>query len=286
MKRITKQELMAGLQKMGIGEGDILVIAADLGEIGLVEGSPQDTILNALLETVGESGTIVGPCFTRHFFMHEIDKKYVFDIHKPPTSGSLSRIMLEHPKSERSLHPTNSFVAIGAKAKQILAGHDKNSLSYDPVGKAVDLNAKMLLIGCVASSPGFFTVHYAQQALGLTHKRFLKPKRGVYYKDNNGEVKLFIKKDFGGCAKGCYKFYSYYVMDGGLTTGRMGNANCIAMDGKRAFDVAYNILKENPRFALCDDPLCGSCRASWSFNKRDYIPYYLRKIFTGGTKKH
>ena len=110
-------------------------------------------------------------------------------------------------------------------------------------------------------------------------KRFLKPKREVYYKDKNGEKKLFIKKDFGGCAKGCYKFYSHYVVDGGLTTGWFGNAYCIIMNGKRAFDVAYKILKTNPRFALCDDPLCGSCRASWSFNKRDYIPYYLRKIF-------
>ena len=285
MAKFTKQELINDLQKMGIVEGDILVIAADLGEVGMVEGKLSDVILDALLETVGSAGTIVAPCFTNYYYIQTIDKQDVFDINKAPNSGSLSRIMWKHPKSHRSLHPTNSFVAIGAKAEEILKGHDEHALSYDPIGMATDLGAKMFLIGCVASSPGFFTVHYAQQALGLTQKRFLKPKRGVYFKDANNETQLFIKKDFGGCAKGCYKFYSYYVMEGGLTTGNFGSANCIIMNGKRAFDVAYDLLKINPRFALCDNPLCGSCRASWSFNKRDYIPYYFRKLFSS-IKKH
>lgn len=82
--------------------------------------------------------------------------------------------MLSHPKAFRSKHPTNSYVAIGKNAKYIFGNHDENSGSYEPIRKIVELEGKMILIGCVESSPGFTTTHLAEVDLGL-HKRIIFP---------------------------------------------------------------------------------------------------------------
>jgi hypothetical protein len=121
-------------------------------------------------------------------------------------------------------------------------------------------------------------IHHAQERLGLSKRSVLSGRIGVYYREND-KINLFRRYDMGGCSRGFYKFYNELVINNVLQTGYFGDAYSVFADARTSFDVVYKILEKNPRFALCDDPDCFSCRGTWFYNKRDMPGYYLRNLF-------
>jgi len=59
---VSKKEIMAGLHRLGIAPGSLLEVHASLGSLGQVDGGA-DTVIEALMETVGEDGAIVMPSY-------------------------------------------------------------------------------------------------------------------------------------------------------------------------------------------------------------------------------
>ena len=273
----TKQSLTLDLKKIGICKGDTLFLAADLSNIGLIEGNIKKVILNSLLDAVGEDGTIITNSFTKYFLISKIDKNYIFNEKTPSNAGALANLMLKHPNSLRSKHPSNSFVAIGKQASYILDGHDEKSTSYFPLNRISELGGKHMLLGCVDKSNGLGVIHQAQEALGLTKRNILRNRVGVYF-EKNGKIELFKRKDLGGCSKGFYKFYNLFVLNNVLKTGYIGDAYSVLVDSKEAFEIVYETLKENPRFTICDDKNC-SCRGKLLYNKRAMPYFYLRYFY-------
>lgn len=279
------EKLKNDLENLGITKGDTVLVRADLGVIGKIETKKREDYINFILEVVGEEGTIVGLSFTSGFFIKK-NKNDFFDGKNKSYTGAFANTMLSHPKAIRSTHPTNSYVAIGKNAQYILENHDENSGAYEPIRKIVELSGKMILIGCVESSPGFTTTHLAEVDLGL-HKRIIFPTLNrVYYKKND-EIKLFKRKDLGSCSSTFYRFYGHYVKNELLQQGYIGNAYSILIDAKKAFDLDLKILESNPKITLCENPSCMLCRARrWDnlidmpmFVVRNIIPKIVRKVF-------
>ena len=100
---------------------------------------------------------------------------------------------------------------------------------------------------------------------------------GVLYR-KDGEVRLFRLRDIGGCSMGFQKFYAEYTRHGKLFTGSFGHASALRAGAREASAIERAILKENPRFALCEDPACLSCRGTRTYNLRDWFPYYARRL--------
>jgi aminoglycoside 3-N-acetyltransferase len=273
----TIESLTRDLRGLGIVPGDILMMGADLGNVGLVEGNIRKTLLSSLRAAVGDEGTLVTVAFSQSFFLSQVDPDYVFDRNAPSDSGGLTRLFLGHPDAVRSSHPTNSFVAIGRDAQALMRDHDEHSTSYRPIGEIIKRGGKMFLIGCVDERNGLQAVHYAQEYLGLTRRNILCGHRGVYYRRGD-EVKLFVHRDIGGCSRGFHKFYTPLVVHGGLRAGYYGDAYSVIIDARTAFEIVRDILARNPRAFTCDDPNCFFCRGSWWFNKRDMPGYYVRNF--------
>lgn len=272
---ISFESLCQDLKKMGIQQGDVVLVRGDLGKVGRAMNL-RSIVIDSLLKAVGEQGTIVGLSFTKAFDIKNVEKDYIFDVNTSAITGALAKSILAHPEAIRSTHPINSFVAIGVKAKEILEGHNENQLPFYPMEKIVKMNGKMLIFGCVADSPGFTTVHRVQEELGLSKKSKLANKRGVFFK-KNGEVSLFKQDSIGGCSKGFSKFYTHYVINEKLITGYYGKAYAILISAKDAYDIEHDILKKVPTFALCNDPLCHKCRTTWRYNRKDIPLYFFHK---------
>ncbi len=279
------EKLKSDLENIGIKKDDTLLIRADLGAIGKLETKKRGDYINFMLEAVGEEGTIIGLSFTNGFFINK-NKNIVFDGTNKSYTGAFANTMLQHPKAMRSMHPTNSYVAIGKNAEYILKDHDETSGAYEPIRKIVELNGKMILIGCVESSPGFTTTHLAEVDLDL-HKRIIFPTlNGAYYKKGE-KVKLFKRTDPGSCSSTFYKFYGHYVKNELLQQGYVGNAYSIMVDAKKAFDLDIEILNSDPKITLCDNPSCMLCRARrWDnlidmpiFVLKEVIPNLFRRLF-------
>jgi len=281
----TRESLRHDLEQLGLARGDVALVRADVGEIGRVKGGVGDSLIGALRDTVGPEGTLVALAFTKTTFVWRLQGSDVFNEKTPPTTGALARLFLEQPDAVRSRHPTNSFVALGARAKEVLAGHDETASSFEPMGKIVEHGGKQVLIGCTRSSPGFTTVHWAQHVLGLDRRSILGGWFGALH-EKAGAVATFKRRDIGGCSMGFHKLYAEYEKEGLLRQGLVGKAESMLVPAAPAYALEHRLLSKDPRAVFCDNRLCAFCRGSWLYNKRDMLAFYPRFVLSALRNRH
>jgi aminoglycoside 3-N-acetyltransferase len=269
----TSATIANDLRKMGLVKDDVVLVRAALKALGKVDGKIAQVLIEALLCVVGENGTII-------WLSHSKSSKHsqnqnVFRRDTPCITGGFAAAMLNWPGAYRSAHPTNSMVAIGSNAKSILRDHDEKATCFGPIRKLIDINGKMMLIGCIESSPGFSTVHLAYEELGLAEKSTMRGLLGAYY-EKNGQVHWFAKNDVPGCSMGFGNFYPLYLKRGVLKSGRVGDAESMLIRAQDAYPIEIDVIRKNPRFSLCSRSNCFLCRGTKLFNFRDMIIFYLR----------
>ena len=84
---LTRETLRRDIEALGVSNGDAVLVRANVGAIGRVRGGLGESLRGALLDAVGETGTIVSLAFTRTFPLLRLDRTYVFDANTPTTSG-------------------------------------------------------------------------------------------------------------------------------------------------------------------------------------------------------
>jgi aminoglycoside 3-N-acetyltransferase len=273
---ISKSDIFDDLRNIGVSNGDTLFLRADLGQLGKTDFRISQSFIDILLDAVGPTGTLVTLTFSKTYPVSDATKENYFYPRSPSTSGALAKLFLKHPDAIRSKHPANSFTAIGMKATEICAGHTANSPPYFPMKYLIEQNALMLIIGCTESSPGFTSVHWNQYELGYAQQSFIANRNATFYQDGDNYF-LYSVASPGGCSAGFGKFYAEYLANQKLVSGFVGNAYSVAIKARRAADIERNLLEKNPKFALCDDPDCWKCRATWRYNKMDKIKYHFRQ---------
>ena len=174
-------------------------------------------------------------------------------------------MMVRHSEAVRSTHPTNSFVAIGRYAKLILSGHDEKSSAYAPVGKIIQMNGKMALVGTVnnTENPAFLTGHYYERELGLYRRSMLRFLGSVYYMKGGKKLK-YRRSDPGLCPRPASKLYAKYLMNEILLQGYIGNAYSILTNAVDAAKIDREYRQKYPRkLTICRDLSCINCAFRW-----------------------
>jgi aminoglycoside N3'-acetyltransferase len=280
MKLFEQNEIEHDLKMLGISLGDTVYVKVDLLKLGLIKDNIKWGFLDALLNIVGSEGTIITAAYTKtHFFPFIKKRKKLFEAKTIPNTGAFSKLMLKHPKAERSTHPTNSYVAIGKYARHLLDSHDHNASSYEPLRGVMNLGGKCIIVGCVDSSPGHTTTHLAQYDLGFASQNHFYGLVGATYMDS-GVLKTFLRKDFGGHNIGARKVYSYYLDRGLLSTGIVGGTTGVLSPAKEAYETDLEIVRNDKKFLLCTDPTCFSCRVAWKYNRKDIVIYIASKVIS------
>lgn len=280
-KPFTKKQLFEDLRKIGVEDGDLLHLKASLRAVGKIEGGA-NTLVEALLEAVGEKGTIVIDAFIDAFALplSEEDAKKIADNKTPSYAGALANAVIKHSKSVRSKHPIQKFSAIGYKAKELCDAHTYETGGYDLVHQMAKLNAKNLTIG--QNVVGVGTTHVAIELQELKRKEINK---GRNYYDKNGEIKFAKMNWNGGCGRGFPKFIPLYEQKGGLIArGKIGNAESILTSMKKTLEIEIEKLREDNKFFFCDDPACYSCRMSWEHSEKKQVKFVYNwlKANSGG----
>jgi aminoglycoside N3'-acetyltransferase len=271
---ITPETIQRDLTNLGLAPGDTVLVRAGLSAVGRVRDGD---FLGALLDLVGEQGTVASLAFTRGGLAWQARKIPPYTRLSASYAGALPNAMLAHPRAQRSLHPQCSFVAIGRHARELTDGHGPHAGAYEPVRKLMALKGKMLLAGCVASSPGFTTTHLAEVDLGLHRRRIGSWLFVSRYLDAQGRVRVFHRPDPGLCSNSFWKFYSAYVNNGVLSAGRVGNAYAICAPAAECYAIEREILARDARFTICDSKDCLTCNVlRWDRIHR-WPAYFLRR---------
>lgn len=154
---VTKEDIKRGLQRLGLKEGDIVIVHSSLSSFGFVDGGAE-TVVDALLETVGKEGTVVMPTYSINRRKVRRSKKEItwgvtwkykitsYDPKRTPCwTGAIPEAFRKRKNAERSLNPTHSIAAIGAKAKEIVDAAKENA--DQGFKKVLGFNGYVLLIG-------------------------------------------------------------------------------------------------------------------------------------------
>lgn len=151
-RHIELKDLIMDLKDMGIKQGDIILVHSSLKSIGYVIGGAK-TVIEALMEVIGQEGTLVIPTYPLSGTMLSkcLKNDYIFDYKSTPTGlGSIPAEFLKVEGIFRSIHPTHSISAFGKYAREITEKHHLGNKTYgvnSPWGKVIELNGKFLGIG-------------------------------------------------------------------------------------------------------------------------------------------
>jgi aminoglycoside N3'-acetyltransferase len=257
---VVGAKLIEDLRRLGVGEGDTLLVRAAVRSVGIGKNAAT-VLLDSVLDALGPDGTLLSLSYTKSDWapFGNPSSTTLFTRDAPTYAGAFPQCMLDHPNSIRSLHPTNSIVAIGKHAKKITAGHDHNAAAYSPMRHLIELNGKMALIGCVASNPGFTTAHLAEQDLSMGRLYIWPTANKCFYIDETGERRVFRRPDPGFCSLSFWKFYGLYAKHEILNGGRVGEAYSLLVPAKQAYDIELAVLAKNKKFNICDNPHCTIC---------------------------
>jgi aminoglycoside 3-N-acetyltransferase len=162
----TVRSLVAELRALGLVAGDVVLLHSSRSRIGFVAGGRQ-AIVQALLEVIGEQGTLVVPTHTpdntdpatwqnppvpEPWWPVIRNESPGFDPATTPASrwmGILAETIRTWPGAVRSNHPQVSFAAVGAQAAAVTDGHQLDDALGDqsPLGVVYRLDGKVLLLG-------------------------------------------------------------------------------------------------------------------------------------------
>jgi aminoglycoside 3-N-acetyltransferase len=134
-------------EELKIAKGSIVFIHSSVDNLNI--NFDTFRLLEILLETVGEEGTLVFPCW--HFTNRAeeyLRSDKVFDVRRSPSAlGMLSEMARRYPGAKRSLHPINSIVAIGKHADTITGSHHTDIY---PCGESSPYYLAMQMGGIIA----------------------------------------------------------------------------------------------------------------------------------------
>jgi len=136
-------------KQMNIKKGSVVFVHSSINNMNLA--FPADQVIAILLDAVGAEGTLLFPC-THHNGRAEdyLRQGGVFNVRRSPTTmGLLPELVRRNKLSVRSLHPTNSIVAIGKYAHELLDEHPNS------------------VFPCGDKSPYYKIVHYNGIIVGL-----------------------------------------------------------------------------------------------------------------------
>jgi aminoglycoside N3'-acetyltransferase len=262
---VTRALISRDLISLGAKPGDILYLRCGLSGLGVQSKLVRDVFLGGIRDAIGTGGTIIAPAFNRQGFRWERNLP-ASSPSSIPITGAFSKLLLAEDGAYRSTHPTHSFVGLGPKAEEILRHHPDDGACFQPIRAIVKNDGLMALIGCVASSPGFSTVHLAQYDLGLSQRHYAKYLIGV--RKGNPDGPIFKPVESPGCSDNFGIFYKNYVEHENFACGYVGRSWSIAVRAKAAYAIERSILERDPLYPVCGRRDCISCHTTRGYNKR------------------
>jgi aminoglycoside 3-N-acetyltransferase len=170
MTTITRDEIVAGLRRLGLQRGHKVLVHSSLRSFGHVDGGA-DAVIDALLQTVGEWGTVLVPTLTGDETLSPANPPRFDPLLTPCWTGVIPETFRRRPSAIRSLHPTHSVAAIGADAAALTQDHARSITPCDemsPYGNMARIGgAFVLLLG--VSHECNTTMHHVEEMAGVDY---------------------------------------------------------------------------------------------------------------------
>ena len=247
---VRKSDIVQGLRELGLKEGDAILVHSSLSSFGYVEGGA-DTVIDALLETVGKSGTVVVPTFTATE-QHSARNPPVFSPSTTPSlAGRIPETFRKRPEAIRSRDPTHSVAVIGAKAVYLTQDHEKCITPCgigSPYLKLAEIDGYILFIGVGLECNTTF--HAVEELANVPYHLQLDWVYGRIINDD-GTAEVVKQKIHLWTAKtDFWKMEPIFLSDGIMKKGKIGNATVRLVRAKPMIDPTLKLVEKDPEYLL------------------------------------
>ncbi len=247
---LTKEELVTGFKNIGLAEGDIVLVHSALRKLGPVEGGAE-TIIDALLQVVGENGTVAVPTHTWKVVSGE--QPVFHQTLTPSNVGALTNIFRLRHGAIRGLHPTHSIAAIGTRASELVSVNEDDDTpcsAESPYGKLRDWGGKVLIIGVGLECCTFF--HGCEQWAGMPWA-VTENTVAMYCIGADGKI---IAKNMHHHFVNTWDQYPrlepHLLQIGALKIGKIGDCDLCLLDCSVAAEWLIKQLQKDPAIILPD----------------------------------
>lgn len=260
---MTRDELTRLFEALGL-RGNHVVVHASLSSFGDVDGGAR-TLCTALVDVVGDGGTVVMPAFTCSETLNSptatsqaaggitVRRPVAFHADLPVSReiGAVAEAFRHLPGVLRSNHPTHSFAAWGRQARDVLSTQrDNNPLG--PLKKLNVMQGQVLLLGTTLQSAT--AIHLAEERVGAPYLS----RRTAVRVNAAGYAERVVLENVPGCGN------AFLKLEDRLEPAKV-RAVPLARGTARKIPIRYlvglatTLLESDPKAFVCDDPACVSC---------------------------
>lgn len=247
---IAKERLITDLKKIGLTKGDSVLVHSSLSKIGFVEGGAV-TVVDALREVVGESGTLLFPAFpAKGKNKTHLESTPFFDVAATPSQmGSITEYFRKLPDVYRSFHPTDSVCALGPLATYYTNTHFGQLTPYNensPFRKLCHKNGKILMLGTTLNG-ACTNLHTLEDAVVFKYPVYDDKIFDVKMINFNGEVsymKTKVHNPLYSVKRNCDALKPLFEKEKVLVNANIGNAASMLIDANKMLEVMIKYYNE------------------------------------------
>ncbi|WP_205327137.1 aminoglycoside 3-N-acetyltransferase [Glycomyces sp. YM15] len=183
MNALTRSSLAADLRRIGLAEGDAVMVHAAFGRVGPVLGGP-DALVDAMFDVIGPEGTVLSYQDWELSVDVWDERGRVageFREHVPPYDPATARPARDHgvlaavigtrPGVRRSGNPGAAVAAVGARAEEFTVDHplDYGYGEGSPFERLAAAGGRVLMVGAPLDT--MTILHHAEHLAVLPGKR-------------------------------------------------------------------------------------------------------------------
>ena len=233
---VTQDEIADALNHFSF-DSDIM-LHSSLVNIGKIKGGAKgttNTIINKI--DISQHTLLISALPYRGNFASWLKEDWVFDVRTAPIAmGAINERIANMKEAYRSIHPTHSVVAIGAKAKEYTCEHHMGQTpfsSYSPYYKLIKNHGKVLLFGTKLNN--MTLVHAIEDMLGEAHpvKVYEKKQYDIKCIDYNGNsliVHTPVHSRFQGLFRDGMRMYETLVESDAIKSVKIGESEISMVD--------------------------------------------------------
>jgi len=256
--QVTKDDIKKAVAESGLA-GGIICIHSSLSSFGEIIGGAE-TVIKAFLES---GCTVLAPSFTYDFQISPLEvieqnrHEDILDaswqngrIFNPgikdiaPDMGAIPRFMVNADGRLRGNHPTNSFVALGPEAEELISCQAAEDV-YAPFQKMMEKRGKIILMGVDLTK--MTALHYAEQLSG--RELFIR-----WALDEQGEP-MRIRE--GSCSEGFNNLnFAVAELEENIT---VGNSVWRIFPILETVNACAEAIRQDSGITHCDNENCLSC---------------------------
>lgn len=257
---LTREDIIKGLNELGLPEGCAVMVHSALSSFGEVAGGAE-TVIAALLETIGPEGTLLMPAMAWGG-LFQVDSS-------PSKVGLITEVFRNYPGATRSLHPTHSVTGLGPLTETLIESHIDQPTAIgmeSPWGRLAQRDDGFILFLGVDQDRNTL-LHLAEEMVGSVYLNTITRE----YMDADGRQQPKVLEQYPGPHRDFIGLDSLFAQAGIMKTSKIGNAVCRLMQAKQMLELTVAALQADPAAVLCDNPHCRDCVLQRAAIKRDRL---------------